>query len=802
MNYRSRFKELRSARRARLAASALAVAAVAAGAAGIAAGPANAAPALAKDTLKAPKLTNGVLTVEGTKESDKITLRLLAGQAGTLQVDFNDGSADFNFTRANVTSIQVNARAGDDVVRIDESGGVFTDTIPTTIDGGVGDDTLVGGSGAETLVGGPGNDSIVGARGNDVALMGADDDTFVWNPGDGSDTVEGQGGTDTMQFSGSNASENIDLSANGKRLRLFRDVGNITMDTDGVEQVNLVALGGADTITVHDLTATKVDALNLDLGISGGGDGQADRVIVEGTDRKNNVTVAGSNGGASVTGLAAAVNITNAEPANDTLSVDTFAGNDTVEASALAASAIQLTVDSGDGNDTIAGGAGNDVLIGGDGNDSIDGNRGNDVAFLGAGNDSFTWDPGDGSDTVEGQDGTDTMQFNGSNANENIDLSANGSRLRLFRDVGNVTMDTNGVEQVDVNATGGADTVIENDLTGTGVTNVNVDLGAGDGQPDHVIVNGTTGPDTIAVAGSGGIASVTGLAAAVSLTNAEPANDTLTVNGLAGADTINASHLDSTAVKLESNGGDDADIQVGSAGNDLVDGGRGNDVALLGAGDDTFVWNPGDGSDVVEGQSGTDTMLFNGSNATENIDLSANGSRLRLFRDVGNVTMDTNGVEQVDLNVLGGADTVTVNDLTGTAVSKVNVDLGSNGAGDGQADNVIVNGTNGNDTIKVVGSNGSASVTGLAAAVNITNAEPANDTLTINTLAGDDVVDASGLDASAIKLIVDGGPGADVIVGGAGNDVLLGGDGDDVLTGGPGFDVLDGGPGNNILIQD
>src|SRR5207344_1936052 len=137
------------------------------------------------------------------------------------------------------------------------------------------------------------------------------------------------------------------------------------------------------------------------------------------------------------------------------------------------------------------------------------------------------------------------------------------------------------------------------------------------------------------------------------------------------------SGLAATAVKLVSNGGDDADLQTGSAGGDLVNGGRGNDVGLLGAGDDTFVWNPGDGSDIVEGQNGADTMLFNGANIAEQIDLSANGPRLRLFRNVANITMDTAGVEQVDMNALGGADTVTVNDLTGTDVDRVNVDLGA-----------------------------------------------------------------------------------------------------------------------------
>ena len=59
--------------------------------------------------------------------------------------------------------------------------------------------------------------------------------------------------------------------------------------------------------------------------------------------------------------------------------------------------------------------------------------------------------------------------------------------------------------------------------------------------------------------------------------------------------------------------------------------------------------------------------------------------------------MDLNGVEQVNVNALGGADTITVNDLSGTDVTSVNLDLAGtpgSGTGDGQADTVIVNGTN------------------------------------------------------------------------------------------------------------
>ena len=104
--------------------------------------------------------------------------------------------------------------------------------------------------------------------------------------------------------------------------------------------------------------------------------------------------------------------------------------------------------------------------------------------------------------------------------------------------------------------------------------------------------------------------------------------------------------------------------------------------------------------------------------------------------------------------------------------------------------------------IQVAGDASGVAVLGLAAQVNITGAEAANDRLTVNALAGDDVVDASGLAAGAIQLTADGGDGDDVLIGGAGNDTLLGGAGDDVLIGGPGSDVLDGGTGDNILIQD
>jgi Ca2+-binding RTX toxin-like protein len=717
--------------------------------------------------------------------------------------------APFSIDIGTSESLVLNANGGDDVVT---AGNGLATLIQLTVDGGTGNDTITGGDGNDFLRGGDGNDLVNGGRGNDTAFLGAGDDTFVWNPGDGSDIVEGQDGADTLQFNGANIAEQIELSANGGRLRLTRNVASIVMDTDDVEQVNVVALGGADLITVGNLASTDVMQVNIDLSGtpgSGVGDGSADSVIVDGTNGDDGIQVLGALTNFAVDGLATTVVAQGSEGANDSLLVRALGGADLVSATTLPAGIVRLSMDGGTGQDQLTGSLGNDTFIGGDGNDLINGGRGDDFALMGAGNDTFVWNPGDGSDVVEGQDGFDTMVFNGANINEEFDFSANGTRLRFARDVASIVMDTAGVEQVNLNALGGADLITVNDLTGTGVTTVNVNLaatgGGGDGSVDTVVVSGTSGNDNIVVSSnvSGGV-KVGGLAAAINIASPE-SDDRLTVNGLLGDDTINASGLAAGAITLTENGGAGIDLLTGSAGDDTINGGTGNDTALMGAGDDTFVWNPGDASDIVEGQGGSDTMQFNGANIAEKIEVSANGTRVRFTRDVAAIVMDLDKVERVNFTARGGVDLITVHDLSGTDVSEVNVDLAAlpgTPGGDGAADNVIVEGTNGDDVVQAFGDAAGTGVVGLPAAVNIIGPEAANDRLTVKTFAGDDVIVASGLAASSIQLTADGGTGNDVLVGGEGNDVLIGDAGDDVLIGGPGQDVLDGGTGDNILLQD
>lgn len=700
-------------------------------------------------------------------------------------------------------SLVLNANGGDDVVT---AGNGLATLIQLTIDGGTGNDTITGGDGVDSLFGGDGNDVVNGGRGNDTVFLGAGDDTFIWNPGDGSDIVEGQAGNDTMVFNGANVSEIFDLAANGERVRLARNIGAIAMDLNDVERVDINALNGADTITVNDLTGTDVTQVNLSLSVVGG-DALTDVVIVNGTSRNDIIDLFGSGTSVSVVGLPAQVNITNLEAANDSLAVNALSGDDGLTASTLPAGILKLlTLDGGNGNNRILGSAGADMLLASDGNDFFDGQQGNDVARMGAGDDIFQWDAGDGSDAIEGEAGTDTLFFFGSDVGENFDLSANGGRVRFTRNVGNVTMDMDDVEKMQLRTLGGADNVVISDLAGTDLTRIEIALrsstGGSDGVADTITVSATQGNDTFSIAGDVGGLRVLGLPLAITVFDQDPALDSVTLNGLGGNDTIGAQSLVAGSVRLVINGGDGDDTITGSGGDDAINGGRGNDVAMMGAGDDTFVWNPGDGSDVVEGQDGLDAMVFNGANINEKIELSANGQRLRLTRDVANVTMDANGVERVDVNALGGADTITVNDLTGTDLAMLNLSLSAvGGAGDGAADQVIVNGANGDDAIVAFGDANGVSVIGLAAQVNITGAESANDRLLVNALGGDDVVDASGLLSGAIQFTADGGEGDDVLIGSSGNDTLLGGTGDDVLIGGDGQDVLDGGTGDNIVIQ-
>jgi Ca2+-binding RTX toxin-like protein len=426
-------------------------------------------------------------------------------------------------------------------------------------------------------------------------------------------------------------------------------------------------------------------------------------------------------------------------------------GNDTITLSEVNGALPQANLFGGADNDVLTGGSGNDQLFGQAGNDTLLGKGGFDLLFGGSDNDTLTG--GDADDQAFGQGGNDRMIWN---PGDDTDLNEGGEAVDTVEVNGG-----NGAEQFTTTANG---TRVRFDRVTPAPFSIDI------GTSENLTLNANGGDDSFAATGN--------LAALIAIT----------VDGGTGNDNL-----------LGSNG---ADRLLGGDGNDFVDGNQGNDLGLLGAGDDTFQWDPGDGNDTVEGQDGFDTMPFNGANIAENMEVSANGGRVRFTRNVGNITMDLNDVESIVARTLGGEDNLVVNDLSGTDVTRVVADLAPIGGGDdGSPDNVITNATNGDDVVIVSGTGPDAQVRGLAAVVSVSGAIAGSDRVTVNALAGDDVVDATGLAADSALLTENGGDGDDVLLGGSGDDTLLGAAGDDVLIGGPGNDILDGAPGDDIVIQ-
>ena len=580
-------------------------------------------PALAGASLVATLALAAPASAATSVQVDDRTLQVTGDNAGNQIVVYpqqndvvvdigDDGVAEFTAHRAAFDKIEVRGGGGDDRLFVQYTGSY---ELPITLDGGSGNDDLRGGAFAETLIGGTGDDDADGNLGTDTIRLGAGNDRFNWDPGDSNDTVEGETGTDTLQFNGANIGEQIDLAANGDRVKLTRNIASIALDLGGFEQAKVRALGGADAVNVGNLAGTGLRSADVDLrGFDGNGDAQADTVTLSGTDAADRFTVGGSEGKLLLDAAAADVTVTAAE-AQDHANVAALGDADTIT---------------------------------------------NTVASV----------PGPGQIDVDGGDGADRAIARGGDGDDQLGVARNGNAVATY-------------------------------ATGVGVVN-------------HVAV------ESLTVQGLGGadqLAAINGIGALTALT----------LDGGEGDDDLR--------------GADGADQLLGGNGNDHVDGNLGADTAKLGTGDDRFQWDPGDASDTVEGQTGDDALDFNASNAGEQIDVSRNGGRVRVTRNLAGVTLDVNDVESSFFRLFGGADQITVGDLSGTDLKLADLDLAANlGGGDNTQDTVVVNGRELADKVDVTADSGQVSVDGLPAQTRIRGSESLNDTLRINTLGGFDDV--------------------------------------------------------------
>jgi Ca2+-binding RTX toxin-like protein len=377
--------------------------------------------------------------------------------------------------------------------------------------------------------------------------------------------------------------------------------GNEGVITEGVERMQVRALGGADHINVYTLAGSDVQSVEIDLAATAGGalaDANADTVTRYGTSVNDIVDIRWSGNKVVVDGLSAAVSVAHAGT-NDTIIVNGFTGNDILNAATMPTGKARLRLLGDLGDDVIFGGAGNDTVVGG---------LGNDATFMGAGNDLYSWNAGDGADRVEGQAGTDTIVLNGQAVSESFDVAVAGNQVNVNTNSGLIDLDD--VERIRIQGFAGTDMITVRNYAGTDVKQLAIDLGlaggADDSASDYVIGLGSGGNDQITLTTSStGVVSMTGFGAQVTVSHVG-VGDSIQLITFGGDDVINTATMPASSPNLAIDVGQGDDKVTGGAGRELISGGLGHDTLRGGAGED-YLYGEED-EDYLDGGSGTDSV--------------------------------------------------------------------------------------------------------------------------------------------------------------------------------------------------
>ncbi|WP_305765088.1 calcium-binding protein [Azohydromonas lata] len=383
----------------------------------------------------------------------------------------------------------------------------------------------VGTAGDDLIVGTAGNDSINGGAGHDWIMGGAGNDT-IWG-GDGQNELHGGAGNDSL-VAGSQGDD------------LYGGAGNDT----------LVGGTGSDNAYYEDATG------GVFANFSGGAEAWNNRVV-----GANQVLETGGN----------------ANTVDTLISIEHFTGTAYADCLVLGRSDGPLSFTLGKGNDTVIGGAPNNVNnvwanVGyWDDPNGVIVNLSNRMVSATLG--GVTYNVGRNS-ARDGWGGTDTFILDDGN------LSVNGSDYADY-----IRGRDNNQTWEFFDGGRGNDTIDG----GGNVDTVNYDRSGDDAGSMGAVVN----LSAAAYAGTlGG----------------------LTINQAAGSARDTWGGTDTLRNIENANGSSMADILVGSAGDNYFEGRAGNDLILGGAGNDNL--NGGNGSDTLNGGDGNDNLLGGEGNDT------------------------------------------------------------------------------------------------------------------------------------------------------------------------------------------
>ena len=602
-----------------------------------------------------------IIGTPSTEEADADTQYFSSlSRSQNLAIFDSDGNLKSTVFSAEGT---VNGSIGDDTIMgsstIDNmSGNDGNDTLiagneKDTLDGGDGNDTLYGGAGNDTLDGSDGNDTLDGGSGSDIL-----------DGGDGSDELVGGDGNDTYVITDNNdtiteiSNEGIDTVETTVDIELTDDqsIENIILEGSGAIDASGNDL--ANDITGNDASNTIEAGSGDDIVNAGGGDD----VIIGGHGEGDDIYNGGSGSHDRIKYLSALAGITINLVAGEAYAT---AGNDAAGIGEDTLTNIE-DVTAGNYNDTIIGDSNANTIDGGLGDDTIDGGSNIDIATYSGAFEQYTLIyNNDGTWSIEGDEGTDTLT-----RVEKIQFSDQLYTL-------NYTVNT-------IEGSSDADT-----LQGTPWNDLISGLDGNDtlyGLSGNDTLNGGSGKDKLI----GGLGDDTYV---VNLTSKGTLEDTLTEKNNEGNDTIQLSgtysgtkfinftlgnsfeNLDVSATassQLNLKGNASSNMLLGNDANNIIDGGLGSDSLYGGAGNDLYIVD--NMSDVATEYSGegTDTVqssvTLTLSTDVENLTLTGKSSINGTGNDLAN-TLTGNTANNI-LSGGDGADTFVFN----AKLSKTNID--------------------------------------------------------------------------------------------------------------------------------
>ncbi|MCB1588705.1 MAG: hypothetical protein KDI56_07365, partial [Xanthomonadales bacterium] len=354
---------------------------------------------------------DGTDSVDGEGGQDRQVVQGGNG-ADPFFVEPGDGSSlgDVHFSRnpgfdiflTDVEELAVFGNGGNDSI---DAGTLPAGLIALELFGGDDNDTIIGSAGDDLIDAGAGNDNVDANPGADSIALGEGNDLNTWNPGDGTDSVQSGGGSDRQVVQGGDNADQFSVEPGDgvttgdvrfvrmpgfeiflfdtERLSIFGNGGNDQINASALAsgQISLELFGGdgLDTI-VGSTDADFIDAGTGNDNVIGGG-GEDTILLGDGNDIS---TWRPGDGTDSVTGgTGTDVQVVEGGGAADPFFVepgdgsstgevrffrnpgfeiflstmeqlDVFGngGDDLIDASAMPAGLIELTLVGGDGNDT------------------------------------------------------------------------------------------------------------------------------------------------------------------------------------------------------------------------------------------------------------------------------------------------------------------------------------------------------------------------------------------------------------------------------------------------------------------